>query len=803
MQQKNLLLFFLVSLVIILGWTQFQNWMWPPKPRKPAQPEAILSKAQLEQVRRAVGGLLPAVGTGLGPGVVASLAAALPPPPKAKTPTPQPARRAPELITLGSDDPASPFDLKVVLTSQGAGVRDVVLNKFQEADRFGLPAVRADKTPRPLRLVPGGGEPSHLLLHYAQPEDPQPLDALAKEVWTVVRRPEAGSPPNGEQQAVFSCDLPDQGVRITKTYSLRPGSYHLDLAIKVQALPAATAGGGRPRPFRYQLTGAHGLPIEGEWYTTVYRNALIGTQERGGYHRYIEDVRQIEWWQGGDKVERTPDKKIRYAAVAVQFFASAVVVAEAAEQPTGRDDFIDRARATHEGGVMKGQIKRLERQRLVLSNAADRREYTFELSPTAAFTAAQAHLRDDSQVLVLWSYDGDRLIARDFLPESQTPPLVHEDITVRLRSEAFTVEPGGEVEHRFLLYHGPVKVRLLGQLGREGWFGAEDPLRVVEPGLVDRYETTLGLYTLTDYPSPGFFGSIGSLTGLTPLVILVTNFMHWLFWRLHHVVPVYALCIVGLTVIVRGLMFPISRRQAITSQQMQQKMQKLAPDLRKLKEKYKDDPHALMVAQQELYKRHGINPLATMGGCLLLLVQMPIFLGLYYALQENIFLRLASFAWIRNLAAPDMLFWWSQRIPYISMPGDQGGILFLGPYFNLLPVVAVALMLVQQKLMTPPPADEQQEMQQKMMKYMMIFFGLLFYRVASGLCIYFIASSLWGLAERRLLPKLPEAGEAAAPAPRPTASRGKPRAGRDSRADGAFQKLRDWWHEILEQARKK
>src|SRR5438132_12759908 len=100
-----------------------------------------------------------------------------------------------------------------------------------------------------------------------------------------------------------------------------------------------------------------------------------------------------------------------------------------------------------------------------------------------------------------------------------------------------------------------------------------------------------------------------------------------------------------------------------------------------------------------------------------------------------------------------MLFWWSESIPWISRPEDHGGMLYLGPYFNLLPVIAVGFMIYQQSKLTPPPADEQQAMQQKMMKYMMIFFGLMFYKVAAGLCIYFIASSIWGLTERKLLPK--------------------------------------------------
>ena len=90
------------------------------------------------------------------------------------------------------------------------------------------------------------------------------------------------------------------------------------------------------------------------------------------------------------------------------------------------------------------------------------------------------------------------------------------------------------------------------------------------------------------------------------------------------------------------------------------------------------------------------------------------------------------------------------------------GIFGLGPYLNVLPLVTVALFLVTQKMSMPAPTNEQAAMQQKMMKYMTIFMGLLFYKVASGLCLYFIASSLWGIAERKLLPKTQTADAAAA-----------------------------------------
>ena len=84
---------------------------------------------------------------------------------------------------------------------------------------------------------------------------------------------------------------------------------------------------------------------------------------------------------------------------------------------------------------------------------------------------------------------------------------------------------------------------------------------------------------------------------------------------------------------------------------------------------------------------------------------------------------------------------------------DGLGWFCFGPYFNILPILTVPLFILQQKMFTPPATDEQSAMQQKLMKYMMILPCILFYKVASGLCLYFIASSLWGLAERKLLPK--------------------------------------------------
>ena len=214
-----------------------------------------------------------------------------------------------------------------------------------------------------------------------------------------------------------------------------------------------------------------------------------------------------------------------------------------------------------------------------------------------------------------------------------------------------------------------------------------------------------------------------------------------------YVVRNYGLAIICLTIVVRGCMFPISRKAAKNAQMMQE----LAPEMKAITEKHKNAPDKRMAAQQELYKKHNFNPF---GGCLLMFVQLPIFIGLYRCLSVDVELRQASLIpginWCSNLAGPDMF--WEWGIGAWPMFTDYAG--WLGPYFNILPIVTVVLFLVQQKMFTPPATDEQTAMQQKMMKYMMLFIGVLFYKVASGLCIYFIASSLWGITERKLfLPK--------------------------------------------------
>ncbi|MDA7951218.1 MAG: YidC/Oxa1 family insertase periplasmic-domain containing protein [Pirellulaceae bacterium] len=209
----------------------------------------------------------------------------------------------------------------------------------------------------------------------------------------------------------------------------------------------------------------------------------------------------------------------------------------------------------------------------------------------------------------------------------------------------------------------------------------------------------------------------------------------------------YGIGIVLLTVVVRLCLLPLGRKAAKGAQIQQM----LAPQLKALRDKHKKEPEKYLKAQQELFKKHGYNPLS---GCFVMFFQLPIFLGLYRGLSVDIELYgrpllWEGFAWCSNLAAPDRFWHWEAYLP--TWIGGETG--YLGPYLNILPLVTIVLFIVQQKLFTPPATDEQTKQMQQMMMGMTVMIAFLFFKVPAGLCIYFITSSLWGIGERLLLPK--------------------------------------------------
>lgn len=278
------------------------------------------------------------------------------------------------------------------------------------------------------------------------------------------------------------------------------------------------------------------------------------------------------------------------------------------------------------------------------------------------------------------------------------------DISVIIDSVPLTIEPGQEVTHTYLLYNGPKDAPILAEYSQY-----ELPL------LIHYYDF------LNVIP-------IGSIAKLMVFILgILYTFTHD-----------YGVAIILLTIIVRLAMFPLSYKQAHSMQ----KMMLLQPKLQEIKDKHGNDKERYNREMMELYSKHKVNP---MGGCLPMLIQMPIFIGLYQALSNSFALRQSTFlygwTWIHDLAAPDQLFPFGFDVPW------------LGPYFNLLPLIAMTQMIIQMKVMSPPPTTQEAALQQKMMTYMMVFMGFLFYKVPSGLCIYIITTGTWSILERRFLPK--------------------------------------------------
>lgn len=326
-------------------------------------------------------------------------------------------------------------------------------------------------------------------------------------------------------------------------------------------------------------------------------------------------------------------------------------------------------------------------------------------------------------------------------------PKEESDVTFTMESKDLALaakgKKGSKVEHDYTLFAGPKRKALL-----EGY----DATAIIKFG-------TFGCF-------------IDALTGT------VARGMLWLLNTFHSWGIAYGFAIILLTCCVRAALLPLSRKQVASAR----KMKELQPKIAELKKKYGSDKEKLGKAQMELFAKSGANPLA---GCLPIFLQMPIFIGLYQALRNAVELRLAPFplTWIDNLAAPDHLFHMPFRIWY------------LGSYFNLLPIITIFLFVAQQKMFMPPPTDEQQAMQHKMMKYMSIFFGFLFYRVPSGLCVYFIASSIWGMTERKLLDT---ASDSASPSEKDNAE--GPGAGGPQRKPDEVEKPKGFFAKLMQMA---
>jgi len=203
------------------------------------------------------------------------------------------------------------------------------------------------------------------------------------------------------------------------------------------------------------------------------------------------------------------------------------------------------------------------------------------------------------------------------------------------------------------------------------------------------------------------------------------NFMNLLHSWLHD----YGLAILALTTIIKLTLWPIQNKANRSMRQMAA----LSPKMQELREKYKDDPTRMNQEVMKLYKQYGINPV---GGCLPMMIQIPIFIGLFTMLGQAVELRNAKFLWVKDLSQPDTLFvipgmgW----IPILGIPG-------VGLAVNILPILMGATQVWLMR-MTPKTGDPTQR---RMMMFMPLIFLFFCYNFAAALALYYTIQNLFSI----------------------------------------------------------
>jgi len=288
----------------------------------------------------------------------------------------------------------------------------------------------------------------------------------------------------------------------------------------------------------------------------------------------------------------------------------------------------------------------------------------------------------------------------DELPPNQRNAPPPKGYLTMLAYPGVTIGPGEGLERQVHFFAGPKEYRTLARIA-------------------DRFQNSVD--AVMDFGWVGFFSK---------LLLISMNGLHDLF-KLG-----YGWVIILITIIIKMLFWPLTA----ASTRSMKRMASLQPQMKALQEKYKDDPAKMNKKMMEFWKEHKVNP---MGGCLPMLLQMPVFIGFFYMIQTAIELRGESWLWVADLSKPDTLFY----LPGIGFP------------FNLLPLLMGVTMLWQSHLTPPSPGMD--PMQQKMMKYLPLIFLFMLYNFSSGLTLYWTVQNLLSILQTKLTKTMAPAGPAA------------------------------------------
>ena len=344
----------------------------------------------------------------------------------------------------------------------------------------------------------------------------------------------------------------------------------------------------------------------------------------------------------------------------------------------------------------------LDKNNLPKNYLTERSLFEYSVStPSGIFRKANAYGFNDKEKKLLsekinWTAYRDRYFCVIVKPQSEVSqefisPLNENELRLTMYSAANGSAPDQRQDSNALIYVGPQDIKLL---------------RSSDPEFPEVMNFKIG----------GFMDimTFGMTDAISKLMLKALNFTH-------DFIPNWGICIIILALSVYGITYPLT----LQSMNSVKKMQQLQPEIKKLQDQNKDNPQKLQKEMMALYKKHKFNPF---GGCLPMFLQMPIFVSLYQVLWRSFNFKGANFLWIKDLSEPDRFV----ILPY-TMP-------FLGNEINILPFIVMIAMFFQQKnsLKNMTVTDPAQVAQQKMMANILpIMIGFVFYRVASGLALYF------------------------------------------------------------------
>ncbi len=252
---------------------------------------------------------------------------------------------------------------------------------------------------------------------------------------------------------------------------------------------------------------------------------------------------------------------------------------------------------------------------------------------------------------------------------------------IKIESAELVIAPGQTLQKKFYIYLGPQQLKFI-SAAKNNWAA------IVNYGTFD----------------------------------IVSQVLLQLLDFIYRFVKNWGWAIIILSILIYFILYPLSLKQMRSMKEMQA----LQPRIEELRKNYKDNPQKLNKEIMELYKEHKVNPF---GGCLPLLLQMPIFFALYQALMRSVSLKGANFLWIKDLSEPDRLFILPTALP------------ILGNEVNLLPILMMIGMFFQQKLSTSTTTGVSSEQQKMMLIIFPLMFGFIFYHMPAGLVLYWFVNS--------------------------------------------------------------